>query len=415
MQKQGATSLGADDRECGRLSEAVPTGHRDEQLRQAQKMEAIGRLAGGVAHDFNNILAVILSHTQLALESLRPEDELRADLDQIQRAALRASDLTRQLLAFSRQQVLQPRTVDPGAILVGMKKMLQCLIGSHVELALATGRALGNIHADPTQIEQVIMNLTINARDAMPGGGKIAIAASNIDLDAKFAASHPGVAPGAYVQIVVTDTGVGMDEGTRDRIFEPFFTTKEEGKGTGLGLSTVLGIVQQTGGCISVESEPAQGTTFRIYLPRVDGPAQPEEEPHPKPAILRGTETILLAEDNDQLRAALRALLVRYGYRVIEAHDGREAFLICEKHPEGIDLVISDVVMPRVTGSELARRIGAVRPGTPVLLMSGHVQDATLRERGFPGAFLQKPAMPQALLMAVRELLDARRPAAILD
>jgi CheY-like chemotaxis protein len=199
-----------------------------------------------------------------------------------------------------------------------------------------------------------------------------------------------------------------MDEATRARIFEPFFTTKGIGKGTGLGLSTVLGIVQQTGGYIWVESAPGQGATFRICLPRVDRAAQPEEQPHPKPATLRGSETILLAEDNDQLREALRALLERYGYQVIEAHDGREAFLLCEKHPEKIDLVISDVVMPRVTGSELAGCIGALRPGTPVLLMSGHVQDATLRERGFPGAFLQKPVLPQVLLTAIRELLEAR-------
>jgi CheY-like chemotaxis protein/anti-sigma regulatory factor (Ser/Thr protein kinase) len=349
---------------------------------------------------------VILSHTQLALESVQPGDEVRADLDQIERAAVRAAELTRQLLAFSRQQVLQPRTLDPAAILTGMRKMLHCLIGSHIELSLSTAGRLGNIHADPTQIEQVVMNLVINARDAMPRGGKIAITASNVDLDAEFASVHPTVAPGAYVQMVVTDTGIGMDEATRARIFEPFFTTKEEGKGTGLGLSTVLGIVQQTGGYISVDSEEGQGTTFRIYLPRVDRAAEPELPPHPKPAILRGSETILLAEDNDQLRAALRVLLERQGYQVIEAHDGREAFLICEKHPARIDLVISDVVMPRVSGSELAERIGALRPGTPVLLMSGHVQGATLRERGCRGLFLQKPAMPRALLTAVRELLD---------
>jgi PAS domain S-box-containing protein len=379
----------------------------EEQLRQAQKMEAIGRLAGGVAHDFNNILAVILSYCSLALESLPPENPLHGEIEQIQHAGLRATDLTRQLLAFSRQQVLQPQWVDPGSILIGMHKMLHRLVGSDVEISLTIDQPLGTIYADTTQMEQVMMNLVINARDAMPGGGKIEITAANVDLEASFAAAHPGLTAGSYVQISVTDTGVGMDEATASRIFEPFFTTKEEGKGTGLGLSTVLGIVQQTRGQIWVESKPGQGSSFRICLPRMNRPADVEQKPRQKPTKLRGSETILLVEDHDQLRIALHTVLQRYGYQVIEAHDGGEAFLICENHPGKIDLVLSDVVMPRVTGGELAQRIPALRPGTPVLLMSGRVQDPALREdRDLAGAFLQKPVSPQTLLAAIRELLD---------
>jgi PAS domain S-box-containing protein len=374
----------------------------EEQLRQGQKMEAIGRLAGGVAHDFNNILAVILSYSSLALESLVAANPLRADLEQIQRAGQRATDLVRQLLAFSRQQVLQPRWVDTGAVLLGMRKMLHRLVGSDVKISLAIDQPLGTIYADPTQVEQVMMNLVINARDAMPGGGKIEIAAANVDLDAS---SHPGIAAGPYVQITVKDTGIGMDEATISRIFEPFFTTKEEGKGTGLGLSTVLGIVQQTGGQIWVESEPGRGSTFRFCLPRSEQAAGPEQAPRPKPTDLRGSETILLVEDHDQLRDALHTVLERHGYRVIDAHDGGEAFLICE-NPGKIDLVLSDVVMPRVKGTELAERISVLRPGTPVLLMSGHVQDPALREGKMPGAFLQKPVSIHTLLTAIRELLD---------
>jgi PAS domain S-box-containing protein len=382
----------------------------EEQLRQAQKVEAIGRLAGGVAHDFNNILAVILSYASLALDSLPPGSPLSADLEQIRRAGMRAADLTRQLLAFSRQQVLQPRPVDPGAILAGMSKMLRRMVGGEVKVALNTDPSLGTIYADPTQIEQVMMNLVINARDAMPGGGKIEIKAANVDLDAAFATAHAGVTAGRYVQITVTDTGVGMDEATCSRIFEPFFTTKEIGKGTGLGLSTVLGIVQQTGGRIWVDSQPGRGSTFRICFPRMDRAAEPEQAPRTRPAVLKGNETILLVEDNEQLREALQTVLQRNGYQVIEAHDGGEAFLICENHPGRIDLVVADVVMPRVKGTELAERIPTLRPGTPILLMSGHVQESALRD-GLPSAFLQKPVLPEELLAAIRELLDRpRRP-----
>jgi CheY-like chemotaxis protein len=287
-----------------------------------------------------------------------------------------------------------------------MSKMLHRLVGGEVKVLLDTNPSLGTIYADPTQIERVMMNLIINARDAMPGGGRIEITAANVDLDATFAAAHPGVTEGRYVQITVTDTGVGMDDATCSRIFEPFFTTKEAGKGTGLGLSTVLGIVQQTGGQIWVESQPGRGSTFRICFPRIDGSAEPERPPRSKPTSLRGSETILLVEDNDQLREALDAVLRRHGYQVIEAHDGGEAFLICENHRGQIDLVVSDVVMPRVKGTELAERLAAMRPGTPILLMSGHIQESALRERNLPSAFLQKPVLPQELLAAIRELLD---------
>jgi len=381
----------------------------EEQLRQSQKMEAVGQLAGGIAHDFNNLLTAITGYSDLAMRKLQAEDPLRRNLEEIKKAGDRAAALTRQLLAFSRKQVLQPVVLNINAVLSELEKMLRRLIGEDVDLRTALEPELGSIKADPGQIEQVLMNLVVNARDAMPSGGKLTIETENVYLDEAYARQHTSVTPGHYVMLAVSDTGIGMDENTRVRIFEPFFTTKETGKGTGLGLSTVYGIVKQSGGNVWVYSEVGRGTTFKVYLPRVDEGAQEYKRTPEIEEILQGTETILLAEDEELVRALAREILETYGYRVLEASNGGAALLICEREKEPIDLLITDVIMPEMGGRQLVERLNQLRPEMKVLYMSGYTDNAIVHQGVLDeGAnFIQKPFAPDALARKVREVLNA--------
>jgi len=378
----------------------------EQQLRQAQKMEAVGRLAGGIAHDFNNVLSVILSYGHMLLADLKPGEPMRDDLEEIRKAGKRAADLTRQLLMFSRQQVLEPKVLDLNDVLTSMDKMLRRILGADVDLVSLPTEPLGCVRVDPSSVEQVIMNLVVNARDAMPTGGKLTMETDNVVLDEAYAREHLGVSPGPHVMLAVTDTGTGIEKATLSRIFEPFFTTKEKGKGTGLGLSTVFGIVQQSGGSVWVYSEMGKGTTFKVYLPRVDAAAETVRASE-APTTLRGSETILLVEDDDQVRAVARGILLRSGYHVIEARNAGEALLHSEKHPGTIHLLVSDVVLPQMSGPELAKRLTSGRPEMKVLCMSGYTDDSIVRHGVLKAhfAYLQKPITPEALTRRVREVL----------
>jgi PAS domain S-box-containing protein len=380
----------------------------EAQLRQAQKMEAVGRLAGGVAHDFNNLLTVITSYSQLLMEDMGTADPRRADLAEIQKAAGGAATLTRQLLAFSRQQVLEPKVIDLDEVVAGAGKMLKRLIGEDVELVTVLAPDLGMVKADPGQIEQVIMNLAVNARDAMPDGGKLTIETTNVVLGEEYTREHLPVPAGSYALLSVSDTGTGMDEATKARLFEPFFTTKDQGKGTGLGLATVYGIVKQSGGFIWVYSELGQGTTFKVYLPRVDEAVSESAAPAP-PQSLHGSETVLIAEDAAPVRSVAREVLRRHGYRVLAAADGPSALELAAAHPGPIDLLITDVIMPEMSGRQLADRLRDLRTTLRVLFVSGYTDDAIVRHGILePGiAFLQKPFSPESLARKVREVLDA--------
>ena len=394
----------------GRLVVAQDTSerhHLEQQLRHSQKMEAVGRLAGGVAHDFNNLLMVIKGHTELLLNNVAPPEQSRRKIEQIERAADRASSLTRQLLAFSRMQVLQPHVMNLNDVVEDMGKLLPRLIGEDIELVIRTSRDLGAIRADASQMEQVIMNLAVNARDAMPGGGRLLIETSNVELDSAYSAAHPIVRQGRYVLLAVSDNGIGMDAETQAHIFEPFFTTKEQGKGTGLGLATVYGVVKQSGGFIWVYSELRRGTSFKIYLPRVDGRLEKSATSQAAAESPRGTGTILLAEDEQDVREVAREFLESGGYSVLEARDANEALSLVDEHPGKIDLLITDMVMPGMTGQELAGRLQKKQAGLRFLYMSGYSEgvafDNALKDSST--RLLTKPFSRSALLRTVSELL----------
>ena len=379
----------------------------EEMLRQSQKMEAVGQLAGGVAHDFNNLLGVILGYTGLMLDRLGPDDSNRKGIEEIQKAGDRAALLTRQLLAFSRKQVLQPKVLDLNTVVAGTEKLLQRLIGEHIELRVVLNPALGRVKADSGQLEQIIMNLAVNARDAMPPGGKLTIETSNVELDEEYAEMHPSAQPGPHVMLSVTDTGCGMDAKTKDRIFEPFFTTKEFGKGTGLGLSTVYGIMKQSGGSVWVYSEVGIGTTFKIYLPCVDTKTEIATPADGLEKVKGGSQTILVVEDEAALLQVTHQSLEAVGYVILAAQSPAEAIRISESHPGPIHLMVTDVIMPGMNGAQLATHLSAPRPEMKVLYVSGYTDDTIVRHGVLePGlAFLQKPFSPKTLARKVGEVL----------
>jgi PAS domain S-box-containing protein len=379
-----------------------------EQLRQSQKMEAIGRLAGGIAHDFNNLLTIIKGYSQLSLLDLKEGDPLLKNIEEIQKAADRATTLVRQLLAFSRRQVMEMIVIDLNSLIRDLDKMLRRVIGEDIVLMTLLTEDLGRVKGDPGQIEQVIMNLAVNARDAMPTGGKLIIETVNSELDENFVHGHLGVTPGPYVMLSVSDSGSGMKQEVREKIFEPFFTTKERGKGTGLGLSTVYGIVKQSGGHIWVYSEPGHGTTFKIFFPRIDEAPDIIKLKTGSGELPRGSETVLVVEDEKEVRSLASNVLKRQGYRVLEASNGGIAFLLCEQHQSPIDLMLTDVVMPEMNGRELAERVAGLHPEMKVLFMSGHTDDAIVQHGILEKHvnYIQKPFTVENLARKVREVLE---------
>ena len=378
----------------------------EEQRRLSQRMEAIGKLSGGVAHDFNNLLAVILGCSDVLLDALPPDHPATRKIEMIRKAGASAVDLTRQLLAFSRQQMLQPRVLDLKETVERTQALLRRLIGENIEFTISLDPSLGRVKADPGQIEQVLLNLVINARDAMPQGGRLTIEACNVEMDDSYKGEHQVVIPGRYVVLGVQDTGCGMDRDTQARIFEPFYTTKELGKGTGLGLATVYGIVKQSGGYIWVYSELNQGTLFKVYLPRVDESVQPAKK-EPEAVVLESCKTILLAEDSVSLREMAREYLASLGYVVLEAASGREALQKAKEFDGPIHLLLTDVVMPEMSGPELARHVMALRPEIKVIFTSGYTNDAIARQGVLDPAvaFIQKPYRPKALALKIQEVL----------
>jgi PAS domain S-box-containing protein len=397
----------------GVLSDVTVRHRLEEQFRQAQKMEAVGRLAGGVAHDFNNLLTVINGYGEIVLGSLPEGHPARELVRQIKEAGERAASLTRQLLAFSRKSVLEPKVLDLNAGVREMEKLLRCVIGEDIQLATVLEPDLGRVRADPGQLEQAVINLCVNARDAMPHGGKLTLETRDVELDAAYAQANPDVRPGPYVLLAVSDTGHGMDAATIARIFEPFFTTKGQGKGTGLGLAMVYGFVKQSGGHIAVYSEPGQGATFKIYLPQVEAAVTARKSHHGPMTLPRGTETVLLVEDEEGVRALIRHVLKSSGYTVLQAGHGQEALRVAERHAAPIHLLLTDVVMPGgMGGRQVAEAVRARHPEARVLFVSGYTEDAVVRHGVLEENtnFLQKPFMPAALVLKVREILDQAQP-----
>ena len=403
------------------IHDATERRRLEAQLRQAQKMEAVGRLAGGIAHDFNNLIQVVTGYGEMVLAALPSEHSQREAIVEMKKAGERAAALTRQLLAFSRKQVIAPQLLQLNTVIAEAGKMVRRLLGEDVVLAIVLEPALGLIQADPHQIEQVLVNLAINARDAMPTGGRLTVETSNAVLDDNSVRKRPEIKPGRYVLLAVSDTGHGMDEATKGHVFEPFFTTKAPGKGTGLGLAMVYGIVKQAGGFVYVYSEPGQGTAFKVYLPRVDEGTEGGHEARAGSALPAAgvpaadpppSETLLLVEDEDAVRALTREVLGGAGYTILEAADGAEALLLCERHLGPIHLLLSDVVMPGMGGRELADRLSALRPGLKVLFLSGYADDAVVRHGVLASqvAFLQKPFSIESLTRKVREVLAGRNP-----
>lgn len=396
--KEGAAGLVLETTQYRRL---------EEQLLQSQKMEAVGRLAGGVAHDFNNMLTAIMSYSELLLSEMPADSHQRTDMMEILKAAEKATALTKKLLAFSRQQVLRPETVDINATVDGMGKMIRRLIGRNIELSLRLAPKLWTVAADPQELERVIMNLVLNSRDAMSGGGKLIIETSNATIDDDYASTHADTEPGPYVMISVTDSGAGMTREVKDKLFEPFFTTKEKGKGTGLGLPSVYGIVKQSGGFVWVYSELGKGTTFKVYLPKSVEPASSANRALTRNRTI-GSETILLVEDDEEVRNVATRILRRNGYRVLEAGNGADALRVCEDESEPVDLIVTDIVMPEMNGSELAQKIREKQPDARILFTSGYTEDAAVRQSLLhPGeAFIEKPFTPASLAKKARDLLD---------
>jgi signal transduction histidine kinase/CheY-like chemotaxis protein len=382
----------------------------EAEIRQGQKMEAVGRLAGGVAHDFNNLLTVITGRSEILLQRLSPEEPLRRHVDSIQRTAFKAAELIHQLLAFSRKQVRQPRVLDLNQVVAGAEELLRRLIGEHIELQSRHAPHLGRVQADPAQLEQVLLNLVVNARDAMPRGGLLRIETADVVLDRAFVESHLGSRPGPFVRLTVSDTGLGMSAETRARVFEPFFTTKPPGQGTGLGLATVYGIVKQSDGYIWVDSEEGQGARFDVYLPRVDAPAEALPSVLAPVGLPQGSETILLVEDEDEVRELAREVLQLSGYTLLVARHGREALALAQAYRGSIDLLLTDVVMPHMSGRDLAQRLQEERPTLRVLYMSGYTEDAIVHHGvlDHDAQLLPKPFRSDTLATTVRDQLDAR-------